>query len=119
MGTDYDGNLQRISLLRRGLDVAPKMASASHVESVPVLIDDLNSSEAHVNRFGRQRISRNGEASGDVSPKPRVGTVTGIVFDNRKAVEVDMLALINSFFDWRALVGYSDFARCVQGFTPR
>jgi hypothetical protein len=46
---------------------------------------------------------------GDISPEPGVGAVTGIVFNHRKSVEVDILSGKNSFFDWRALIGYSDF----------
>jgi hypothetical protein len=39
-----------------------------------------------------------------------MGTVTGIVSNDGKVVEVYIHALENSLFDWRAFVGYSDFA---------
>ena len=86
------------------------MAPASHVEGVPLLAYDLDSSETHVDRLWAERISRDGQTSRDVSPEAGVGTVAGIVFNNGKAVEVDIIPGKNSFFDWRVRVGYADFA---------
>jgi hypothetical protein len=110
MGTDNHGNLQRISLLSCGLHVAPEMASASHVERVPVLADDLHPSKTHIDRFRGERISCNRKSRGDVSPQAGLGAVTGVVLYNGKAVQVDIIPLENSFLDWRTLIEYSVFA---------
>src|SRR5215510_6840770 len=94
------------------------MASASHVERVPVLADDLNSRVTHVDRLWAEWISRDGQTSRDVSSEPGMGTVGGIVFNNGQAVEINILPLENSFFDRWALIGYSDFTSGVQGLIP-
>src|SRR5262245_15102617 len=110
MGADDYRDWQRISRFLSRLHIAPEMASASHVECVPVLIDDLDASETHVDRFRAERISCNGESGGDVSPKSSVGAITGVMLDNGKAVQVDIFPLENSFLDWSAFVRYLDFA---------
>src|SRR6478672_13643217 len=76
MGTDDHGNLQRISLLGRGLHVAPEMTSTSHVKSIPNLVDDLDSSEAHVDRVWGERISCDRQTSSDVAPESGMRAVT-------------------------------------------
>ena len=73
------------------MHVAPEMASASHVERVPVSTDDLHSSETHIDRFWGEWISCHGESGGDVPPQAGLGAVTGVVLYNGKAIEVDII----------------------------
>src|SRR5262245_57293248 len=118
MGADDYGNWQGFAGLLSRLHIPPEMASASHVERVPVLADDLNSRVTHVDRLWAEWISRDGQTSRDVSSEPGMGTVGGILFNNGQAVEINILPLENSFFDRWALIGYSDFTFGVQGFIP-
>src|SRR5215510_9506493 len=94
------------------------MASASHVERIFIPIDNLNSSETHVDRLWAEWTSRDGQTSRDVSSEPGMGTVGGIVFNNGQAVEINIFPLENSFFDRRALIGYSDFTIGAQRLIP-